>query len=125
MTILEVNERVCEVLGYTRDEIISKTPMDFGFNDERFADTYKLVMKQLAETGFAKFEMRLKTKSGQMIPAEAITRVIELNGERVSISILRDQKEEEEKLQRANRMLKELSIIDGITGISNRRHFCR
>lgn len=131
MTILEVNERVCEVLGYTREEIISKSPMDFGFYDERFAEAYKLVMKQLAETGFAKFEMRLKTKSGQMIPAEAITRVIELNGERVSISILRDMteryqaelalKESEERNRRLIELLPDTVAVhtDGIVEFVN------
>lgn len=131
MTILEVNERVCQVLGYTREEIISKSPMDFGFYDERFADTYKLVMTHLAETGFAKFEMRLKAKSGQMIPAEAITRIIELNGERVSISILRDMteryqaemalKESEERNRRLIELLPETVAVhtDGVITFVN------
>lgn len=115
MTILEVNERVCQVLGYTREELLKMTPLDLGFQDETFAEGYKLVIKNLSETGFSKFEMRVRTKDGQMIPVESVTKIIDLNGKKVSISVLRDMtdryktelalKESEERYRRLIELL--------------------
>ncbi|MEK3884243.1 PAS domain S-box protein [Paenibacillus sp. PL2-23] len=90
MPIMEVNERACQVLGYTREELVRMTPFDLSFKDVTFAAEYHQVLKRLTETGFAKFEMRLLTKAGEMIPVESVTQIIELNGKKVAISVLRD-----------------------------------
>ncbi|MCR2807214.1 PAS domain S-box protein [Paenibacillus soyae] len=115
MTILEVNERVCQVLGYTREELFKMTPYDLGVQDETLRQGHKHVIQQLVETGFAKFEMRVRSKGGEIIPVESVTKIIELQGKRVSISVLRDMtdrqktelalKESEERYRRLIELL--------------------
>ncbi len=63
----DVNESLCNMLGYTREEILGNTPFDFVDEQNR-----KVFTKQLSNAKMRSqrsYEIFLRTKSGQNIPA--------------------------------------------------------
>lgn len=65
---IEVNEALCKMLGYTQDEMIGKTPLDFVDDENR-----KLFIVQMAKiptTGQRSYEMVLQTKKGKPLYAQ-------------------------------------------------------
>ncbi|WP_166241799.1 sensor domain-containing diguanylate cyclase [Paenibacillus turpanensis] len=71
-------------------------------------------------------EARIVRKDGSLINMEFSLSPITYNGQEAFLGIGRDvteRKQQEQKLQEANEMLKRLSHMDGLTGIPNRRYF--
>lgn len=126
---IEVNERVIEWLDYSREEILSMTPVDLS------AETHKDIPNRLVEDllykDFDIFETVLHKKNGEIVYTEIYAHAFILNGERVLLSIARDiteRKRAEEELKMSEekyRNLVELSPdaiyvhIDGIIQYAN------
>ncbi|MEN8171010.1 MAG: bacteriohemerythrin [Pseudomonadota bacterium] len=65
---IEVNRRLCEILGYQRDEMIGKVPLDFA--DE---DNQKIFKEQIAKIGTTErreYEIELRHKEGHNVPTK-------------------------------------------------------
>lgn len=61
-----VNDRLCEMTGYERDELLGKTTLDIFFDDEgRMAVTKANKERQKGISG--QYEARLRKKSGEML----------------------------------------------------------
>ncbi|GMK39158.1 hypothetical protein PCCS19_22120 [Paenibacillus sp. CCS19] len=90
MAFIEVNELVYRLLGYTRQELDTMSPIDLCVQDPLLIERYKLLLQQLDETGFVHYTTKLQSKDGRIIPVDANAKVIDLNGKRVVINILRD-----------------------------------
>lgn len=85
---LEVNESACRILGYSREELLSKSPTDFW---ERATESdFAGVANQLAESGEAQFERVLLTKTGERRVIEAHSRLIDFEGQRAVLTVARD-----------------------------------
>ncbi|MDL1959644.1 MAG: PAS domain S-box protein, partial [Deltaproteobacteria bacterium] len=63
--ILEVNQSLCDMLGYSRQEIIGKTPLDFV--DDKNRNIFKSQMRQIKDTFHCSYEITLKSKTGEDI----------------------------------------------------------
>ncbi|MCW3489214.1 PAS domain S-box protein [Dethiobacter alkaliphilus] len=99
---MEVNKVVCELMGYSRAEMLQMTPRDLVVPE--FAGKVKERFKKLLEHGSAVFETAMISKSGQIIETEINSRVIHYRGKTAFLSIGRDisaRKLAEKTLQQA------------------------
>jgi PAS domain S-box-containing protein len=99
-TFLRWNDTLCEMTGYTDDEIGSMHPLEFFEEDqEKIADG----MAEVFETGRSRVEARLLNKENERIPMEFVGAALENpEGERVLAGIGRDlteRKRRERKLE--------------------------
>ena len=99
--IVEVNDRACEMLGYTRDELLEMQVTDVD-TPEQHAQTPRIA-RQLAETGHAVFETEHVRKDGGRVPVEISASTFDLRGRTVVLSVIRDITER----RAAQRLLRE------------------
>jgi len=103
---LEVNDAACETLGYTREELLTRSPMTLD-DPATISDIVYDVMKKLATDGLALFESVKITKDGRRIPVENQTRMLEQDGRKLLVTASRDITERkliEEQLRESQRL---------------------
>ncbi len=108
---VEVNEVACKTLDYTEDELSKQTPYSVIFNNFE-GETIKIVDKLWLE-GHAIFDTIQITKSGEKIPAEISSHLIEFNDKPAVLFISRDvsQREEaERKIKDTGERLRNLAL---------------
>jgi diguanylate cyclase (GGDEF)-like protein/PAS domain S-box-containing protein len=136
---LFINDRWAEMLGRTRDELEPAT----GATWERLCHAGDLVNAQAAlqhhfsgaEERYSA-EFRMRHAAGHWVWIQAIGRVFERDGEGLPLHIagthmdISRRKADEQRLhddaralEAANRQLRDLAILDALTGAFNRRHF--
>ncbi|MFO0887798.1 MAG: PAS domain S-box protein [Isosphaeraceae bacterium] len=88
--ILEVNPRACDVLGYTRDELLGLRidDLDAGLNPAGLANVHGEVTAVAPET--LTFETRIRRKDGSTYPAEVRTVAIDWEGQTCVLATTRD-----------------------------------
>lgn len=84
---LLANRSACERLGYSLDELRTRTILDI--SNHSVADDIR-VSEALRRDGEVTFERTLVSRSGEEIPTEIRTRVLEVAGQRVAVSVARD-----------------------------------
>lgn len=106
--ILEVNQKACELLGYTKDELLSLKVKDILPPGEE--DRVYEIANRLDETPSLIIEGKNRRKDGTLIDVEVSIRLIEWKGEEAALVLVRDiterKKIEEAQRQRAERTLK-------------------
>jgi PAS domain S-box-containing protein len=106
----EVNAVACEMLGYTREELLQVSPFDIAapeFHGRMLIDLEKLIHEKKLI-----FERIFLTKDGTRIPVEVSTRLFEHQGKPTLLSIARDlsrRKEAEEALRQNEANYRKLS----------------
>ncbi len=97
--IQHVNQAVCDLLGYTREELVGRTIQDINphSTQESWAKFWKDLQKKKAIT----FEDEHRTKDGRVIPMEIKVNFIKFAGREYAVGFSRDisarKKIEEEK----------------------------
>jgi PAS domain S-box-containing protein len=117
---LDVNERTCEQLGYSREEMLSMSLPDIEV-EALTKESLPAVMEELRRTGFMVVEGRERRKDGTTFPAEVNARYIRLNRDYV-LAVVRDiteRKNAEETLQRLRGQSASIlnSVAEGVHGI--------
>ncbi len=108
-TVIDVNLQACDNLGYSRDELIGMTPMEFDPNVSN--DLLENINEQLNRGEIVTFESRHRRKDGSEFPVEVRVRPFWHGGRRLNISVVRDisdRKRAEEAVRRSERELREL-----------------
>ena len=110
--LLDVNDTMCELLGYDRDTIIDMDPEEvtataLGFD----ADTIREVVRGVAKSGdpVRDIEWALRTTSGEVVWIEVNATLTEISGEQRVVTIARDvteRRDREERVQVLNRVLR-------------------
>jgi PAS domain S-box-containing protein len=105
--IVDVNHRACEMLGYTKTELLSMKLQDLQPRSER-----KYVRKALEETekdGFIRFETQLKSESGNTVDVEISARIIDREKTLVQgiARNITERKSAEAKIREMNRQLED------------------
>lgn len=115
--LIEVNDVACRMLGYSREEFLKMGPSDIdaGVNDAGMEERMNIIRKN----GRLNFQGFHRTKSGEIIPVEVSSNVIELEGRKMAVSIARDiseRVESEKKLRESERNYREIfnSMRDAI-----------
>lgn len=120
--ILEANHRAVESYGYTYDELTSMTIADL-----RATSTWETIPALLKATGTAEgavFETLHRRKDGSVLPVEVNSRLIEIEGQRCRLSVIRDisqRKEHEAQIARLNRLYAAVGQINlAVVGAQSR-----
>ena len=110
--LVDVNDTMCELLGYDRDTIIDMDPEEvtataLGFD----ADTIGEVVRDVAKSGdpVRDIEWALRTASGDVVWLEVNANLTEIGGEQRVVTIARDvtgRRDREERVQVLNRVLR-------------------
>jgi two-component system cell cycle sensor histidine kinase PleC len=102
--ILYVNERACQALGYSREELLSKTIHDI--DPSIPARAWPRHWQLLKDEGSLTFESRYLTKHGRLIPMDVNANYLEFDGEEYNCAFARDITERK-RAERELRMAKE------------------
>jgi PAS domain S-box-containing protein len=97
---IDVNDIACQMLQYSRDEMLQYTPLDF--TTEYHNRPIDKIMEELVTDGGVVFETGHKRKDGTIVPVEINAHVITLMGKKVVISVVRDiteRKKTDEKIR--------------------------
>ena len=97
--IQHVNQAVCNLLGYTREEMVGRTIQDINPNSTK--ESWAKFWKELQKKKGIAFEDEHRTKDGRIIPMEIKVNFIEFEGREYAVGFSRDiserKKIEEEK----------------------------
>ncbi|TCS39100.1 PAS domain S-box-containing protein/diguanylate cyclase (GGDEF)-like protein [Paucimonas lemoignei] len=119
---IDVNQRGCEGLGYTREELLSMSVQDIDL-DLTTRELKKLTGKLTAGTPIAR-ESRYQRKDGSTFPVEIRMGPIDINGRQHLLSLVRDVTERKEMQDH----IQHLAYHDSLTNLPNRamfnRHLC-
>jgi len=123
---IDVNQSLCDMLGYSKNEMIGKIPMDFADEDNK--RIFKEQISKIPDTMHRNYEILLKKKNGQNLPTLfKSTSIIEKNGKPTGafafVSDISELKQAEEKLNSSLSLLSATleSTADGILVIDNNR----
>jgi len=86
--ILEVNDRVCEILGYTPEEFLHMSIQDLDVPEQRAR--VAAISDTLFSRKYSVFETEIIKKDRQRIPVEVSSRLFELQGKPTVLAIIRD-----------------------------------
>ena len=110
----DVNPPLCELVGYSLDELIGRPALSMIAGDQ--IDTVRAVMEAGQET---RYPTAILHRSGARIDVEFIVRTLWRNGERLRMTIVRDLRPHLEALAR----IQHLAQHDPLTGLLNRSTF--
>jgi PAS domain S-box-containing protein len=106
---LEVNEVICRLLGYNREEILSMSPKDI--DTPEAAKKVPANIENIMQKGEHQFESEQMTGDGRRIPVDVSARVIDFEGKSAIISVCRDiteRKLAEEKVRQSEERYRSL-----------------
>lgn len=108
--IIDVSRQVCDILGYTREELLSMQVADI---DIKFDPTFdpERHWKQCWEAYPLTFEGVHRRKDGSIFPVEIRLSPLESGGQRLLLALARDitdRKRAEQELQAEQRLLREM-----------------
>ncbi len=122
---VDINEGFTSLTGYAKGDVLGKSAIDLNIWCNQ-SDRAK-VFSAIAEYGHCEnLEAEFKGKDNRQIFGSLSAKIVYLKGTPHIISVTRDiaeRKRAEKMLEESNRKLEALSITDGLTAISNRRHF--
>jgi PAS domain S-box-containing protein len=107
--ILDVNQRMCTTLGYSREELLSMSVLDIDVTATK-EETAKIAIRMLPGTPLAA-ERKLRRKDGSTFPVELSLSLIVSGRRRLLLGLARDitdRKRVEEAREEARRALEDL-----------------
>jgi PAS domain S-box-containing protein len=114
--IIDMNRRACESLGYTREELIGKTPRFF---DPGVNEIWLQRLKERLEAGeLVAFESTHQRKDGCTFPVEVRIRPFWHGGHRFTLSLARDiseRKRSEQERERLSQIEADLARINRVS----------
>lgn len=108
-SFMAVNDRACDVLGYSRKELLRKLPVDIVERNQR--GSYRENIKNILEKGESIFERTFVSRTKEKVRVEINSHLIDLGGSMCILAIARDIRprvEAQRELVRSERNYKTL-----------------
>lgn len=83
--IVDCNDQLLQLIGFEKDAIIGKN-----ISEVLHSDSIEALQIKLAESSNSPFEIELISKSNKRIPVEIRSKLMQIENERVRVSVLRD-----------------------------------
>jgi PAS domain S-box-containing protein len=134
--LIYVNDAACRMLGYSKEELTSKTICDidpFFATSERFTAGWEALPRE----GSLTFETKQVTKDGRLLDVEVTSNFVQFEGRELNCAMLRDvteRKRAEESLRKSEERNRTIlrTAMDGFWRLDMRGHllevneaFCR
>jgi PAS domain S-box-containing protein len=114
-SILDTNKQFCEMLGYTRNELLKLNFEDIILNEPPYtSERAEEYIQKAATDGPQTFEWRDETKAGESLPVEVHLRQTIIDDQQRILAVVRDiteRKERERELKRKNERLEEFASV--------------
>ncbi|WP_168798489.1 EAL domain-containing protein [Herbaspirillum sp. ST 5-3] len=93
MRIVDVNATACEMLGYTRDEMLQLAPHDtrVGASGDKLAEYYDEIV--FSATKYAVAKSMLRHKDGSHLPVEVHLRALQSGGRHIVVALIKNMTE--------------------------------
>jgi PAS domain S-box-containing protein len=127
--IIDANQRMCEMFGYTVDEVRKLTAVDLSSNEPPYTEREVAALIQKAATGEPQvFEWHAKKSSGELFWIEVGARKVSFRGRDCLLAVVRDiteRKQAEAQLAESHRRVNEVleSIGDGFYSLDKDLRF--
>ncbi|KGX83744.1 diguanylate cyclase [Pontibacillus marinus] len=123
-----INDKALSFIGVNQvEELVGESIFEFIHPDDREIVAYRITRAMETNKVSKRLnDIRFLHREGNIVQANVGTKLIKYNGHKAIMGIIHDvteQKEIEQQLKDANQMLRELSQLDGLTGIPNRRYY--
>ncbi|GEM_PF-2086230 len=109
---LDVNRMACEILGYTREELLHMTPADV--NAPEVSEQFPAFIAKLRQGDPVFFETVVVRRDGTTFPAELNSRMIEYAGGPAVLSIARDITERKRAEDALTRRAAQLALLSDV-----------
>ncbi len=109
-TILDTNNKALQMLGYSRDELLTKTPLDLSAN--YFSkDEYNQITEALKQNKVYIFEDAHITKDNKKIPVEVTITIIQYFGEPAIFSVVHNISERKQAEKEQSKLIDQLNYL--------------
>ena len=115
-TIVDVNRQACDSLGYSREELIGKTPLVFHLDSDR--EGIEAVVEQASAGETVSDRHWHRRKDGSTFPVEAQATLVSYDGRRFLLKVARDISDRlraEEQRDKLRQLEAELAHLDRLT----------
>lgn len=112
---IDVNDAAVNVLGYSREELLSMRPQDI--DDSLSSEDIEFLIKNMPKDEIQVFETTHTTKNGRTIPVEISSSIITYNGKQAILSIARNITERKKAEKKLNKTMKELVMMNEKLGV--------
>lgn len=110
--IIEVNQRACEMLGYSKSELLGRNISEI--DSKTSGKKFEIRQRQIFLKGRLVFESEYVSKDGKKLPVSVSANAFEKNDRKIVQCIVRDitsWKKVEQKLKEANEQLKKVNAL--------------
>ncbi|MDX1296262.1 MAG: diguanylate cyclase, partial [Sulfurimonadaceae bacterium] len=123
--LVDVNSAYASLLGRTVEETLTLSYWEITPKKYEADEAYQL--ECLEKSGkYGPYEKEYIHADGHLIPVRLSGQIVEIFGEKYiwsSVEDITDRVRAEQELERLYKEMEQLSLIDGLTGIANRRMF--
>ena len=123
--LVDVNTAYAELLGRTIEQVLTLSYWEI--TPEKYASQEKIQLESLEKTGrYGPYEKDYIHADGHLVPVRLSGQIVDIDGDDYiwsSVEDITDRKQSEDELARLYKEVEQLSFLDGLTGIANRRMF--
>ena len=123
--MVDVNSAYAALIGRSIEETLTLSYWEV--TPEKYAPQEQTQLESLEKTGrYGPYEKEYIHADGHSVPVRLSGQIVEIDGEQYiwsSAEDITERKQAEEELERLYKEVEQLSLLDGLTGIANRRMF--